>query len=119
MGRRSWVVKATKEKFEQVLEIQKDYELFIVGAGLVKEPLRFLIGGEMFVEGDVVLLLQSDGEYVLRGYPQVFKDGYCLLENIHTIRQGSSSEIAELKYLEKKEELIELLNQFPTGHIYV
>ena len=120
MGRRSWVVKATQEKYEQVLEIQKDGNLFLVGAGLVEEPFRFLIGGQMFVEGDVVLLLQSDGDYVVKAYPQIFKnDGYCLLDNLRTIRGKSGSTIPELKYLEKQEELVALLNQFPTGHVYV
>jgi NADH dehydrogenase FAD-containing subunit len=118
MGRRSWVVKATKEKYEQVLEIQKDYELFIVGAGLVDKPLRFLNHRKIFVEGDIVLLLQSDGEYVLRRYPKVFQHGYCLLDNIHSVPSESGNKIEEIKYL-KEEELLELLDQFPTGHIYI
>jgi hypothetical protein len=118
MGRRSWVVKATKEKYEQLLEIEKKLYLVIVGAGAVIEPLRFLNGKKIFIEGDIVLLLQSDGNHVVHLCPSVFYDGFCSLSDIHSVPAKNGREIVEIRYL-KDDELLELLDQFPTGHIYI
>jgi hypothetical protein len=111
-------VKATKEKYEHVIELRKEYFLFIVGAGVVKEPLRFLNGKKIFIEGDIVLLLQSDGDHVVRECPTVFNDGFCKLDNIHSVQAENGHKIVEIRYL-KEEELLDLLDQFPTGHIYI
>lgn len=103
MGRRSWVVKTDKEHSEKIFEMQKESdELFAVGAGRVEKPLRDLDAGTHFSEGDIVLLLQSDGSYVITEFPEIFEREFCCLDNIHTTMTDKGGKIEELEYLDKE-----------------
>ncbi|MCK5614887.1 hypothetical protein KAR91_74180 [Candidatus Pacearchaeota archaeon] len=103
MGRRSWVVKTDKKHTEDVIKASKEFgDIFAVGAGLIKEPLKDIDKGTYFKPGDVVLLLQSDGSYVITEFPEIFNREFCCLDNIHTTMTDKGGKIEELEYLDKE-----------------
>ena len=102
MGRRSWIVKTDEKHYNDVFRIMTEQEdLFIVGAGKLKSPLKEIDGGTHFDKDDLVLLLQSDGSYVITEYPNIFNREFCLLDNVETVREKEGYKINELDYMDE------------------
>jgi hypothetical protein len=110
MGHRSWIVETDKEHYETTKQISTEYGSFdIVGAAVVKESLKDIEKGTYFEPNDIVLLLHSSGNHVIKEHPEVFNREFCLLDDIHYLRTDNGGTVAELEYLKEKE-FLELID---------
>ncbi len=100
MGCRSWIVKTDEKHYNDAFKIMEEYkDLFIIVAGKLESHLREIDGGTHLKKDDLVLLLQSDGSYVITEYPNIFNREFCLLDNIETVMEKEGFKINELEYM--------------------
>ena len=104
MGHRSWIVLTDKEHFETTKQISEEFQsIDIIGAARVKEPLRNIEKGIYFQSNDIVLLLHSGGNHVIRDHPEVFDREFCLLDDIHYVRTETGGDVEELEYFTREQ----------------
>jgi hypothetical protein len=79
-----WIVKTDTEHYDVTNNIANyTQDVIITGAARVKAPLQDLEEGTYFQNGDLVLLLDSDGKDVIADHPEIFCEEFCLLGDIH------------------------------------
>jgi hypothetical protein len=104
MGNRSWFIKVDQEKYELITKVTTGHnDFFIVGAARAFKSAKLRGEGTIFKAGDLILLCQSGGSYVVDEYPDIFDGEFCSMSNIQYVRTETRSIVLEFEYLTLEE----------------